>query len=237
MPVSWVMAFVGQKGGTGKSRLAQAFAVEAARAKIDVLLGDMDIGPTSSTMWAETRATNGWEPSVACQRFERLNMQAANGKADLLVMDTAGFADRITKDIAAWSHMVVVPVGADIGDWIPTLDLLQQFEKAGIGKEKLVPAIVRAPSQATATLARQWLTEGGFAPVKHETYFSASYSHAFNIGKGMTECQSEAPRLEALKQVREIGTALQRLQQQVEQERARGRQQGRARAGADRGRG
>jgi ABC-type multidrug transport system ATPase subunit len=37
-----VISFVGQKGGTGKSTLARAFAVEAARAQTNVLIADLD---------------------------------------------------------------------------------------------------------------------------------------------------------------------------------------------------
>jgi len=231
--MSWVMAFMGQKGGTGKSRSAQAFATEAARAKLDVLLADMDVGPTSSSAWAEIRASNNIEPVVRVERVNRLDVGDVVGMADLVVLDTAGFADKITKEIAARVHLVVTPVGTDIGDWEPTRDLLAQLIGAGVSMDRLAIPIVKAASESTAELTRTWFVKAGFKPLKHETYFSAAYSHAFNRGLAMTECSSEAPRLQAVKQVRDIGMALERVQNNMQEAT---RATSRARAAAERGR-
>jgi chromosome partitioning protein len=214
--MGWVVAFVGQKGGTGKSRLAQALAVEAARSKIDVLLADMDSGPTSSSTWAEIRATNGWKPPITCEKVPRLDVAKIVDRADLVVLDTAGIADKITRQLADHSHVVVVPVGSDVGDWIPTLDLLQQMVRGGVSQEKLAPTIVRASSEAMAKQAREWMTKGGFPPLPHETYFAATYSQAFNVGKAMTECSGERQREQAERQVGDIAKVLERLRERAD---------------------
>ena len=43
-----IIAFISQKGGVGKSTLAQALAVEAKKQKIKLLLADCDIQQTTS---------------------------------------------------------------------------------------------------------------------------------------------------------------------------------------------
>jgi len=43
-----IIAFISQKGGVGKSTLAQALAVEAQRQKFKVLLADCDSQQVSS---------------------------------------------------------------------------------------------------------------------------------------------------------------------------------------------
>jgi chromosome partitioning protein len=44
-----IIAFISQKGGVGKSTLAQALAVETARQKVKTLLADCD--PQQSTSY------------------------------------------------------------------------------------------------------------------------------------------------------------------------------------------
>lgn len=222
--MSWVVAFVGQKGGTGKSRLAQAFATELARSGVDVLLADMDKGPTGAAAWGEVRAGNGWPPPVTVRRIERTDIRTVLGKADVVVLDTAGFADRITRELAELSNLIVVPVGTDLGDWQPTIDLLHQLVNAGLPPERLAPVIVRAPNKSKAELARAYLKRAGYTALKHETYFLASYQDAFNVGKAMTEAPGEAAREEALRQVKDIAGALKRAQElEAERNKTRGR--------------
>jgi chromosome partitioning protein len=224
--MSWVVAFVGQKGGTGKSRLAQACATEFARSGVSTLIADMDKGPTGSLAWGEVRAAAGWKPPVTVVRIERTDIRSVLGKADVVVLDTAGFADRITRELAELSNLVVVPVGTDLGDWQPTIDMLHQLANAKVPLERLAPAIVRAPNEAKAELARKYVRAAGYEPLKHATYFSAHYQDAFNVGKAMTEAKAEGPRQDALHQVNDIAAALKRAQElEAERERTRRRRE------------
>jgi chromosome partitioning protein len=229
---SWIVAFIGQKGGSGKSRLAQAFATALTTAGADVLIADMDRGPQGSLTWSEVRARAGWHPPVRVMRIERTDLRLVLGKADLVVLDTAGFADRITRELAELSNLVVVPVGTDLGDWQSTVDTLHQLANAGVPLERLVPAIVRASSEGKAELARDYLRRAGYEPLKHVTYYSANYHDAFNVGKAMVEAASERAREEASGQVNDILNALQRAQKreaergrvQVERDRTKDRE-------------
>ena len=46
-----IISFVGQKGGTGKSTLARAFAVEALRRESGVVIADLDEAQRTSWDW------------------------------------------------------------------------------------------------------------------------------------------------------------------------------------------
>jgi hypothetical protein len=54
----------GQKGGTGKSTLARAFAVEAAKRDSRVLIADLDEAQRTSWDWGRRRAANSLLPEI-----------------------------------------------------------------------------------------------------------------------------------------------------------------------------
>ena len=66
-----VISFVGQKGGTGKSTLARAFAVEAARVQANILIADLDDAQRTSFEWGQRRLANGFKPTVNVERMQR----------------------------------------------------------------------------------------------------------------------------------------------------------------------
>ena len=53
------MPFINNKGGVGKSVLARAYAVEAARGGASVLIADLDDVQRTSKRWADHRKANG----------------------------------------------------------------------------------------------------------------------------------------------------------------------------------
>lgn len=60
----WVVG--GQKGGPGKSTVAQNLAVAAAMSGVDVVLLDTDVPQLTSSNWQSVREEEGIEPKVAC---------------------------------------------------------------------------------------------------------------------------------------------------------------------------
>ncbi|HEY1246663.1 MAG TPA: AAA family ATPase, partial [Hyphomicrobiaceae bacterium] len=88
-----IISFVGQKGGTGKSTLARAFAVEAAKRRQGVLIADLDDAQRTSWDWAQRRAANGLSPAIAVERVPRLQVFTRAADIDVLVVDAPGWAD------------------------------------------------------------------------------------------------------------------------------------------------
>src|SRR5262245_31673573 len=103
-----VVSFVGQKGGTGKSTLARAFAVQAARANVRVLIADLDDAQRTSLEWAQRREKVGIQPLIRVERMNRLNVFTKAAQTDLLVVDAPGWADESTLWLAQGSQLTVV---------------------------------------------------------------------------------------------------------------------------------
>ena len=69
-----IISFVGQKGGTGKSTLARAFAAEAAKAQTRVLIADLDDAQRTSWDWGKRRAANHLLPAIDVEMVPRLQV-------------------------------------------------------------------------------------------------------------------------------------------------------------------
>lgn len=215
-----VVAMVGSKGGTAKSRLAQALTVELARTGQSVLLADTDRGPHRSTTWAAVREANGIEPRIIVKPVSKLDMLVAR-LADTVVYDTAGDADKLVADLAAWASLVVVPLGADVtGDCMAAVDLMQQLAAGKVARARIVPVFTKVATDATLDVARAWMVEQGFPPLKAATYFSGAYVHAFNQGKAMTECANHERAAEAQAQIVEIAQTMRRVRAEMEKAQA-----------------
>lgn len=61
-----IIAFISQKGGVGKSTLAQALAVEAKKQEIKVLLADCDFQQGTSDGWAKVKK------EIECRLFNQV---------------------------------------------------------------------------------------------------------------------------------------------------------------------
>ncbi|MFX8762534.1 AAA family ATPase, partial [Acinetobacter baumannii] len=89
-PMGWIVSFVGQKGGTGKSGLCQALGVEAAKNGASVLIADLDEAQRTSFEWGEARALNNIEPPVKVVLESRLKVLTLADQCELLAVDAPG---------------------------------------------------------------------------------------------------------------------------------------------------
>jgi chromosome partitioning protein len=146
--MGYVVPFMNGKGGTGKSVLARTYAVEVARVGASVLIADLDDVQRTSLDWAEHRKLNGLTPEI---RVEVATPRAAydmTGRADILVLDTPGWADRETLNMAKWSTFCVIPSRANrMDDLKETVHLLHALKKEGIEDWRFGVALnaLRAP--------------------------------------------------------------------------------------------
>jgi chromosome partitioning protein len=105
----FVLALMSQKGGAGKSTLALHMATEAASRGAKALLVDLD--PQGNLMgWADRRGDQ--PPDVQALHATQLDRALKSAKADgydLVVLDTAPSADRVTMVAAKASDLVLVP--------------------------------------------------------------------------------------------------------------------------------
>jgi chromosome partitioning protein len=135
-----LVSFVGQKGGVGKSSLARLLCVAAARAGHKVLLADFDLEQLTCVEWNATRMRRNVEPELDVRSFKSLKkLRKTEENFDLIVADTRGLADELTKDVAEESSVVFLPTGTSEDDLRPTLGLARRLARQGAdGKIALI---------------------------------------------------------------------------------------------------
>lgn len=204
-----VVSFVGQKGGTGKSTLARAFAVEAAR-RANVLVADLDDAQRTSLEWGQRRLANRFEPVVRVERVPRLQVFTRAADVDVLVVDAPGWADASTLWLAQGSHLTVLPVGASIDDLNPTIRLMHELAAKGVPEWRTAIALCRVQNEADGEFARGYLGQGKFVALGHELRESKMYRDVQNVGQAITEVSAPGLSAEAKALVADIGKALSR---------------------------
>src|SRR3954465_3254578 len=108
------IALISQKGGSGKTTLAVNLAVQAHRAGLRTTIVDIDSQQTA-TKWHDRRS--GAPPPVISPQAERLpgTMKSLSG-LDLVVIDTAGKADREGLIAARAADLILIPTRPAIED-------------------------------------------------------------------------------------------------------------------------
>ena len=230
--MGYVVPFMNGKGGTGKSVLARAYAVEAAqvgrfgadrrsrrRAADDETLGR---SPEVERLEPEIRAEVA-TPRLAWDMRDR---------ASLLVIDTPGWTDQETLEMARWSTFCVIPSRANrMDDLSEAVRLMHALKANGIEDWRFAVAL-NALRAATAIEddrdARAYLAEVGFKALPGFVRDMKDYEIALLQGKAITETGQKALDDDAFGLVNGIAGAVleagNTLSRQIEQ--AKGRTRG-----------
>ncbi|HKH81307.1 MAG TPA: ParA family protein [Methylovirgula sp.] len=165
-----LVSFIGQKGGVGKSALARLLSVGAAREGRKVLLADFDLDQLTCLEWNATRLRRNIEPEIDVRSFKSMKkLRKTEESFDLIVADTRGHADDLTKDVAEESSVVFLPTGTSVDDLRPTLALAQRLakhgadgkimfilSKTGRSERQVAAALKRIEAQGFPILAAAW---------------------------------------------------------------------------------
>jgi len=171
-----LISFVSQKGGVGKSTLARLFAVGAAHRGHRTLLADFDLEQLTCVEWNATRMRNSVEPEIDARPFKSLKKLHKSEEAiDIVVADTRGLADEVTKELAEDSQVVFLPTGTSSDDLRPTLALARKLAKQGaegrivivlskVGRseKQLANAVAAIEESGFELLREHWPLRDGF---------------------------------------------------------------------------
>ena len=199
--MGYVVPFMNGKGGTGKSVLARAYAVEAARAGASVLIADLDDVQRTSKRWADHRRSNGLTPEIRVEvATPRLAYDMVD-RSDILVIDAPGWTDRESIKMAHWSTFCVIPSRANrMDDLSETVRLLHALKAEGIQDWRFGVAL-NALRAATAIEddrdARAYLAEVGFKALPGYVRDVKDYEIALLEGKAITETDQKQLKDEA----------------------------------------
>lgn len=194
-----IIAFISQKGGVGKSTLAQALAVEAKKKKLSVLLTDCDSQQATSYEWSKINK------KINCQVFNSVkDIWPLSKNYDLIIIDGPARTSTGTLEIAKQADLLIQPTGASRADLIPAVKEFNALAKAGINKKKLLFVPMRLSNQTEAQVIQEYLKKTGYACSPFYVMEKASYKQIQNEGKTIMEVSYKNLR----KQARELITSL-----------------------------
>ena len=177
-----IIAFISQKGGVGKSTLAQALAVEAKKQKIKVLLADCDSQQGSSFEWSKLNK------KIPCQIFKQVKeIWPLTKNYQLIIIDAPARTSQGTLEIAKKVDLLVQPVGASRADLIPAVKEFNALKKVGIPLKKFLFVPFRLSTLTEFQLVQQYLKKTGYACSPFYVMEKTSYKQVQNEGKSIAE--------------------------------------------------
>lgn len=135
-----IIAFISQKGGVGKSTLAQSLVISAQHAGYSVFLADCDAQQQTSYDWARLRQKNKLTPieSRVFNTVEECLNSVHQYKYDLLVIDGPARISVGTLKLALKADLLVQPTSSSAFDLFPVLREYKSLRERGISREKLL---------------------------------------------------------------------------------------------------
>lgn len=194
-----IIAFISQKGGVGKSTLAQALASEAQKQKIKILLADCDSQQGTSYEWSKIKG------KIPCQIFSQVkDIWPLTKNYDLIVIDAPARTSQGTLEIAKHANLIIQPTGASRADLIPTVKEFNALKQAGIPKNKLLFILNHIGSPAEEQIAQEYLQETGYSYLPIALPEKVSFRSIQNEGKAITQISYKTLRRKVKKLVESI---------------------------------
>ena len=186
--MGYIVSFVAQKGGVGKSTLARTLAREASASGWDVKIADLDTQQGTSTDWHRERLANGKDPIGSVETIGTVKQALKHtDQYDLLIMDAGARASAATKELAQHSDLLVLPTCTSRDDLIPAVKLAHELVKAGTKSSKMAFALTRVSTAAEIQAARDFIEEAGYRVLDGQLEEKAAYRQALNEGLAITE--------------------------------------------------
>lgn len=186
--MTYILGFISQKGGVGKSTLSRAIAAEISKNKLSVKLSDLDIQQATTSNWHRRRliADIKSDISIECHKTVFQSLQSLHDH-DVLIIDGPARASRGTLEIAQHANLVIQPTGASLDDLEPAVLTFHELIKSGISRDKLAFALMRVGTQAEEADCRSYIEKSGFYTLDGCVFEKPAYRLAQNKGLSITE--------------------------------------------------
>lgn len=186
--MTYIVGFISQKGGVGKSSLARTLAVEMAKAGMDTHLCDLDQQQSTSANWAARRGQHGHSPEIPASTMPTVKSALKLATTvDALILDGKAHSSDQSLEIAQASDLIVIPVGTSLDDLEPTVKIAYALEQRGVPASKICFAICRTTSDSEEAGARGYLSEVHFRLLDGATPEKPSIKKTLDAGKSLTE--------------------------------------------------
>jgi len=235
-----IVPFANGKGGVGKSTLACSYAVEAAKAGVNVLIADLNDEQHTAATWADTRVRNGYKPEIAVKIVQARSVPELAGRCDMLVVDTPSWTNANNVALARVATFMVVPTGPNVSaELVPTIQLLRALTAAPIPAWQFGVALARFNASAAANeekIARALLADAGYPAMSGVLRQLASFGVAFAEGRGISETSREGLNAEAVELLSSIAGGVRAASRLLARSQSRGKERERERERGGRGR-
>ena len=182
-----VVAFVSQKGGTGKSTLARALAAIVVHAELSVRIADLDPLQNTVIEWEKLRHDSKLAP-IRVDAFEDPRDAIASAEeGELLILDTPAHASRETLAAVADADLIVQPSSGSVDDLRPAVLVFNELVARGVEKERLVIALCRTTGEREEAIARAYLKAAGYEVLPGSIPEKHAYKEAHNRGAAVSE--------------------------------------------------
>lgn len=188
--MAYIIGFVSQKGGVGKSTLARLLAREYAANGWNVKIADLDPGQGTSFKWHNRRLQSKIDPDIAVERFRTVERALSFARHyDLFIFDGPAHSNAGTLAIAKASNLVVLPTGLSIDDMEPAVLLAHELVGHGVSKNKIVFAFCRiGESDAELSESQTYVSQAGYSALPAPLPERTAYRRVTDEGKALTEC-------------------------------------------------
>ena len=187
--MAYIIGFVSQKGGVGKSTLARLVAREYAANDWNVKIADLDPGQGTSFKWHNRRLQSKIEPDIAVERFRTVERALPFADHyDLFIFDGPAHSNSGTLAIAQASNLVVLPTGLSVDDMEPAVLLAHELTGQGVSKDKIVFAFCRVgESNAELAESQSYVAQAGYDALDATLPERTAYRRATDEGKALSE--------------------------------------------------
>ncbi len=183
------IAFLSQKGGSGKTTLAVHSAVAAQESGERVVLIDTD-PQKSATVWSEARQSGTpIVATVAASELEKVLKAAHQDKMSLAIVDTAPHTAPDAARIARTVDLIVIPcrpTAFDLAAVSNAVEIVRAAKKNAVLVLSACP--FRSPEIAET---RQVLSEYGLPVCPYDVTDRRAFSRAVATGRAVTEFEEE----------------------------------------------
>jgi chromosome partitioning protein len=197
------IAIIGQKGGTGKTTLAQIIAVAAERSGI--VTAAIDLDPQASLCsWSDLRSKDA--PVVIDTQPARLPKTLETAKEQgvgLAIIDTAGRAEQAALAAAKAADLVLIPVQPTVTD-LQTVKAAADIVKLAGTRPAFVILTRVKPRGERHKETTDWLKAEGFDVCPHFLGDRVTYQDAAAAGQTPEEFEPSGKAAEECRQVYEF---------------------------------
>lgn len=176
-----IIAITGQKGGTGKSTLAQTLAVAFSQDDFSTLGIDLDPQCTFAS-WYDRREADA--PQVKDSLYGRLTRNLENAKAqgaEVCIIDTAGRAEAAATTAIQAADLVIVTTQPSAADLLTVKASRDQIKNNGDPKAFALLTRVK-PHGTSAEEAQRFLEKVGMITCPHVIGDRVAYQYAMPLG-------------------------------------------------------